>query len=107
MRTKPKVGDVWYRAVERGGYIYYHEKRIVKVTSKGFWIDGFPKNKWYSIATYYAQPTREEALESLKARTRCYVLHCEERLRHAKERYMVLHEGTCPPGLFPVERREE
>lgn len=106
-----EVGQTLYRARHRkhwaqsadGGerqYVEYVEFEVLRLTECGAWIrqkaSWARKEKWITPQTVYVWSTKEDALESLKIRTRKYVGHCRRRLREAEERARNL-------GVDPAE----
>ncbi len=115
-----ELGQVLYRAWSLDGYCVTYDKYVaVKVTPKGAWIakqgdhdyyeslkanfphedHGEADRKWVAHAgrKRFAYPTKEEALQSLRARANSYVSHCLRRYEQARERARRLSEEPREP----------
>jgi hypothetical protein len=127
------TGQLLYRAGSYNGvYVSYVEFVVIKVTPQGGWIlergdhdyvesmtERFPdtdytdwvkqRRRWVSFDSRkrYAYPTKDEALNSLKARAFHHLAHCKRRLQRAQERYDNLHGNevreTPALSLMPIK----
>ncbi len=110
-------GQMLYRAESRDGYcVHYREWVVVKVTPKGGWISlrslvegnaltlaseiDAPPRKWvaHDGRKRFAYPTKEEALQSLRARASSYAGHCLRRYERARERAKRLEAAPRSHG---------
>ncbi len=110
-------GQMLYRAESRDGYcVHYREWVVVKVTPKGGWISlrslvegnaltlaseiDAPPRKWvaHDGRKRFAYPTKEEALQSLRARASSYAGHCLRRYECARERAKRLEAAPRSHG---------
>lgn len=91
-----KVGDTWYRYVNRhygsGVKICCDEYTVRKVTPKGVWLEYGP---WVAFNTRkrYAYPTKELALDSFIRRKEWQVRHLTLELEKAKEALKLVRAG--------------
>jgi len=110
-------GQMLYRAESRDGYcVHYREWVVVKVTPKGGWISlrslvegnaltlaseiDAPPRKWvaHDGRKRFAYPTKEEALQSLRAKASSYAGHCLRRYERARERAKRLEAAPRSHG---------
>ena len=114
-------GQMLYRAESRDGYcVHYREWVVVKVTPKGGWIATKRDHDYYESLKHnfphedhgeadrrwvahdgrkrFAYPTKEEALQSLRARASSYAGHCLRRYERARERAKRLEAAPRSHG---------
>jgi len=110
-------GQMLYRAESLDGYcVHYREWVVVKVTPKGGWISlrslvegnaltlaseiDAPPRKWvaHDGRKRFAYPTKEEALQSLRAKASSYAGHCLRRYERARERAKRLEAAPRSHG---------
>jgi len=100
---KPQVGDTWYRYEDTrhahideydnvvGTYVklYLRSYRVSKVTPKGVWLSyifvgGVCRFVLLDARKRFAHPTKEQALESFKARKAKQIRILEKQLEHVR-----------------------
>jgi hypothetical protein len=100
---KPQVGDTWYRyedtrhahideygdAGETYVKLYLRSYKVSKVTPKGVWLSYFSVGGIFRFVLLdarkrFAHPTKEEALESFKARKAAQMRILEKQLEHVR-----------------------
>ena len=100
------------------GSLWYDPFTVVKVTPKGAWampetlaykfdLEQNPKKQGARLILNcgrWCSPTKEEALERLKARSASHVKHSRRRLKDAEARYDYLH-GKEPPEEAPTLKK--
>lgn len=125
-----EIGQILYRAKAINAAtcnsdvvnFYYYKFEVVKLTPEGGWLEpvgdaNYDHSKtWRKFGTWFASPTKEEALEHLKIRSKRYLDNCRRRLRDAQLRVVALEKVdniggasvtsiTLSAGGFPIDRR--
>ncbi len=110
-------GAALYRGVVGANGVYYERYLVLRTTPKGAWVapdpnqmwrhrSGSTDERWTNRDGRFCSPTKERALERLKARTRSYANHCRRRLQETNRRLEVLglpvtHMGASVAGGSP------
>lgn len=88
------MSELW-RAKVVNAHVEYEAWRVTKETPKGHWLEGpYGEVTWRARATYFASPTKEEALQHLQIRKRRYVKHSRRRYEEAQRQLAVALEGS-------------
>jgi hypothetical protein len=126
--SKPQVGDTWYRYEDLRHadvnefddigptYVKLHVRtyKVSKVTPKGVWlsyfhIGGICRFVLLEARKRFAHPTKEDALESFKARKAKQIRILEKQLEHVRSAVWQAHreERELKPQAVPAELSDE
>ena len=84
--------DEWERPIGDGeSYVHLHSFRVTKETPCGVWLDSFGGRRFVlrDARKRFACPTKEEAIESFRARKTKQLRILQKRIRHV-ERCLTL-----------------
>jgi hypothetical protein len=94
------LSNTWYRYEDsrttNGIHVYLREFHVIKYTEKGAWIEQYGQERFVlkDARKRYACPSKEEALESFRARKKRQILILTSQLERAKLALSYSGEGS-------------